>query len=202
MKSKVLYFSLIVAVAAISAGTLALPVTETEAKPIQVNTIQNSMEDVPLDILTNTADYAIVGQVISVVPVVYVDPERAADKVSNKDPNVTIFDKEILSDVTIRVEQDLFDKYDQKVITVRVPGGEIEGYKTIHEASPEFVNDERVIVFVGNGQSYSISEENYTVIGYYQGTIRLGDTIDSKFATQGMTENDMKNQIKSLKIRD
>jgi hypothetical protein len=202
MTSKVLYFSLIVAVAAISAGTLALTAAETEAKPMLVNTIQNSMEDVALDVLTNTADYAIVGQVISVEPVVYIDPERAVDKAANKDPNVTIFDKEILSDVTIRVEQDLFDKYEEKIITVRVPGGEIEGYKTIHESSPEFVDGERVIVFVGNGQSYSISEDNYTIIGYYQGTIRLGDTVDSKFATQDTTENDMKNQIKSLKNRD
>ena len=134
-------------------------------------------------------------------------------------PQISAFSEQALA-VKIKVEEDLFGKYDKKYITIRVPGGETRTQKTIHELSPQFVKGERVIVFVGKGDSYSISENNYTVVGLHQGTMRLIDDLDngsdssrssvsssekqviSKFATDNMSEDSMKNIIKSLKNKD
>ena len=208
MNSKVLYFSLI-AVVAISVG--AFTEAKTETNPIIVNTISSSMIDVPIEIMVNTAEYVIVGKVISVEPVVYIDPKLQSDKLANTNEDIIILEKEILSDVTIGVEEDLFGLYDEEMITVRVPGGEINGYRTVHESSSEFTEGERVILFVGHGQSYNISGDHYTVIGYDQGTIRLDESntfiaslgfeaessIDSKYADDNTSEEEIKRLIQA-----
>lgn len=199
MNKKILFYSMIIAIASVSIGSVLNATSEAEVEPTVIQTIGVSMEDIPLDMLGEHADYALVGQVIDISPVVYTDSDRATEKKENAHPEVIILDKEILSDVRIKVEEDLFGKYTEKFITVRIPGGEISGQKTIHEASPEFVTGERVIIFVGNGQSYSISADNYTILGLEQGTIRLGETVVSKFTDESTTEQVIKNQIKSLR---
>lgn len=202
MNKKLMFFSLIVAIAAVSVGTFSYTTQETQVELQEVQIISTSVMDVPLEILGDYADYAIVGEVLNIKPVIYVDPDRASDKAMNKNADINVMDKEILSDVKIKVEEDLFGKYNEKFITVRVPGGEILSQKTIHEQSPTFVKGERVIVFVGNGQSYDISADNYTVLGLEQGTVRLGDQVDSKFANDKTTEKEIKTKIKSLKNKD
>lgn len=199
MNKKILFYSMIIAISSVSIGSVLNATSEAEVEPTVIQTIGVSMEDIPLDMLGEHADYALVGQVIDISPVVYTDSDRATEKKENAHPEVIILDKEILSDVRIKVEEDLFGKYTEKFITVRIPGGEISGQKTIHEASPEFVTGERVIIFVGNGQSYSISADNYTILGLEQGTIRLGETVVSKFTDESTTEQVIKNQIKSLR---
>jgi len=211
---------MILAVSTVGIGTLAFSQIQ-ESEPMIITTISGSVMDISLEMFGEHADFAIVGKVVKIKPVVYVDSERASDKKNNKELNIIIIDKEILSDVKIRVEEDLFGNYDKKFITLRVPGGETETQKTIHELSPQFVKGERVIVFVAKGDSYSISENNYTVLGLMQGTMRLIDDLDnssdssnyssdisekqqviSKFATDNMSEDSMKNIIKSLKNKD
>ena len=198
MNKKLMFFSMIVAIAAVSVGTI-ISTQESQVEPQLVQTISAAMLDATLEQIGDHADYAIVGKVLNITPVIYVDPDRAKEKAQNKNPDIIILDKEILSDVKIKVEEDLFGKYNEKFITIRVPGGEIPGQKTIHSESTEFVKGERVIVFVGNGQSYSISEDNYTVLGLDQGTIRLGEEVVSKFATDKTSEKEIKDKIKSLK---
>ena len=194
-----MFFSVIVAVAAVSIGALTYTTEEVQVQEQWIQHTSSAMNDVPMEILSEYADYAIVGKVLTITPVIYVDADRAADKAKNKNADIIVMDKEILSDVKIKVEEDLFGKYSEKFITVRVPGGEIPSQKTIHEQSPQFVKGERVIVFVGNGQSYDISADNYTVLGLEQGTVRLGDQVDSKFANDKTTEKEIKNKIKSSK---
>lgn len=199
MNKKLMFFSMIVAIAVVSIGAISATTQETQIEPQMIQTISSSVMDASLEQIAEHTEYAIVGEVTKIEPIIYTDPDRAKEKVDNEISGLIIIDREILSDVTIKVEEDLFGKYNEKFITVRVPGGEIPTQKTIHDQSTPFVKGERVIVFVGNGQSYSISEDNYTVIGLDQGTVRLDDKVVSKFATNGMSENDIKNKIRSLK---
>lgn len=199
MTKKILFYSMIVAVAFFGIGAVLYTESDAKVEPTVIQTVSVSMIDIPLEMLAEHADYAIVGEVISIDPVVYTDPDRAAKKKAVDNSEVIILDKEILSDVRIKVEEDLFGKYDEHFITVRIPGGEIPGQKTVHEASPEFALGERVIIFVANGQSYSVSPDNYTVLGLEQGTIRLGEAVVSKFANSNTTEETIKDEIKSLK---
>ena len=193
---------MIVAVAAVSIGvvTYSVQVDEIEAQIVQ--TVGVSSVDLPMEYLGANSKYIIVGEVTNIKPVIYTDPDRAKEKADNKIPNLIIIDKEILSDVTLKVEEDLFGKYSKEFITVRIQGGETLEQITIHEGYDTFSKGDRVILFVGNEEAYNVSIDNYSIIGAKQGTILLGDTIVSKYASDGMTETDIKNKIKSLINRD
>jgi len=202
LNQKLLFCGLIVAIAAISISAV---IHSTQADDIETQIVQTifvSSIDLPIEYLEANSKFAIVGVVTKIEPVIYINPDRAKEKADNKIPGLIIIDKEILSDVTIKVKEDLFGNYKEKFITVRVPGGETREQITKHEGYDTFHVGERVILFVGNDESYNISEDNYVIIGAKQGTIRLGDTVDSKYATPSMSEKDMKNKIKSLKNRD
>lgn len=45
----------------------------------------------------------------------------------------------VYSYVTIQVEKDLFDAYDEKFITVKIRGGDTETMKTIADFAPSYV---------------------------------------------------------------
>ena len=188
---------MVVAVAAISLGVLTFTPEIAPKQFIQHTSM--TMSNVPMGMLSEHAEYVIVGKILDITPVVYIAPHLAIMKENNKNPDVTIHEKEILSDIKIKVEEDLFGKYNGTTITVRIPGGEIPSQKTINDHSPTFVTGERVIVFVANGQSYHISPDNYTVIGLDQGTVHLGDKVISKFADNTTTEKQIKNKIISSK---
>lgn len=203
---KTLFFSIIVVFAAVSVGIFAFNSGESEVEAVVqeqiIQTIGATMEDIPLESYMDVADYAIVGTVIKTTPVIYVDQDRADQKTKDSKNRIITIEKEILTDVTINVEEDLFKKYDKQTITVRVPGGEIPSQKTIHSASPEFKVGERVIVFVGNGNSYDIPSNSFTVLGLEQGTIKLDDKVKSKYADDQTTEIEIKNKIKFLKNKN
>ncbi len=209
MNKKLVFLSLIVAIAAVSVGTLSMTAQESEVQPQMVQKISSTALDVSLEQLIERAEYAIVGKVVKVTPVIYVDPDRAQKKAEIENLQFAVggitpvvMEQEILSDVKIKVREDLFGKYTENFITVRVPGGEIPTLKTIHERSPTFDKDERIVVFVGKGQSYDIPGHHYTVVGLDQGTIKLGEKIKSQFATTDSSEDSIKNKIKSLKNKD
>jgi len=216
--SKRVTLGVLVAIVALSTGWMFTLLSEEESQPLLqqqqqdavVPLISTTMVDLSLKVLADNADYAIVGTVLDIGPVLYVDPNRVTNIQENMNPEIIILDTEILSDVVIKVEEDLFDRYDKNIIKVRIPGGIMDnGLQTVHENSPLFEIGERVIVFIANGQSYSIGPQHYTILGLEQGTIGLREgQIDSKFATsishRGLTtsnvsEEDIKNQIKSLK---
>lgn len=202
MNQKLLFYGLIVAIAAVSISAVTQSTQADDIETQIVQTISVSAIDLPIDHLEANSKFAIVGEVTKIEAVIYTDPDRAREKADNKIPGLIIIDKEILSDVTIRVEVDLFEKYTEEFITVRIPGGETPEQITKHEGYDTFNIGERVILFVGNEKAYNISIDDYSIIGAKQGTIRLGDTIESKYATDSMTEIDIKNQIKSLRDRD
>ncbi len=175
----------------------------SESEPL-VNIVQGSMMNLPLQYLVDNADYAIVGTVSQTSPIVYTHLELAEKKrlltsTGMDDNDTIIFDREILTDVTIQVEEDLFGKYTESIIVVRVQGGEIPGYITIDELSPTYSVGDRVTIFVAPGDSYSISSVHNTVLGMYQGVIDLNDIASSKHTTSTTTEQEIKDKIKSLK---
>lgn len=183
MNQLIAILGVISAVGIMSFGIVAYSQDEVEIQQV-VQKQWMSMSEVPLDVLAEHSEFAIVGEVVNVVPIEYTDPDRASEKEKAAAAGVILLEKEILSDVTILVEEDLFEKYDQKTITVRIPGGETPYQKTIADKSPKFNIGDKTIVLVGHGSSYSISDQHYTVIGLEQGTF-----------SQNI---EVKNQIKSL----
>ena len=202
MNKKILFFSMIMAISAISIGSITHTLQENQPETL-IQKISVEMKDISLEKLGENADYAIVGKVVKIKPVVYMYPEAVAEKkaraITHPNSEIIIIDREILTDVKIKVKKDLFGNYKKKFITVRIPGGEIPGQKTIFDYSPGFKKGEKIIVFVTNGQTDSISENHYTVLGLEQGTFRLGDSVKTKFAMQSMSEKDIKHQIKALR---
>jgi len=202
MNKKILISSLIVAVAALGISYVAFSTQTDEVQAQLVQTVSVSGVNLPIEHIADNSLYAIVGEVTNIVPVIFTDPGRAQEKIDNEIPNLIILDNEILSDVTFKVEEDLFGKYSEEFITVRIPGGETSEQITKHDGFPKLNPGERVILFVGHDKAYNIPIEKYAIMGGLQGTILLGDTVVSKYATDGMTEMDIKNKIKSLKNMD
>jgi len=202
MNKKILFFSMIMAISAISIGSLTNTLQENQPEML-IQKITVKMQDLSLEKLAEEADYAIVGKVVKIKPVVYMYPEAVKEKkeraITHPDSEIIIIDREILTDVKIKVKKDLFGNYKEKFITVRIPGGEIPSQKTIFDYSPGFKKGEKIIVFVAKGQSDSISDNHYTVLGLEQGTVRLGDLVKTKFAMQSISEKDIKHQIKALR---
>lgn len=201
-----LYLSLI-AISVICTTVIAFDYHEKETSQSMsseeelVHYVGTSMMDLPLEYIGDKAKYAIVGNVIALNPVVYTDPDLAEQKrlATSTGDDTIFYDRTILTDVTFRVEEDLFGEYTNQTITVRVPGGSIPGYTTIYDSAPTFEVDKRYTVFVGNGQSYMISSDHFVVLGLMQGTIKMDDIEESKFANSETTEQDIKDKIKSLK---
>ena len=155
---------MIMAISAISIGSLTHTLQENQQETL-IQKISVKMNDISLEKLAENADYAIVGKVVKTTPVVYIDPDLAAEKKATAitHPDIIVIDREILTDVKIKVKKDLFGNYKKKFITVRIPGGEIPGQKTIFDYSPGFKKGEKIIVFVAKGQTDSIPENHYTV---------------------------------------
>lgn len=205
MIDKKILFALIPLVAIITGVSYIIDAENTKNEVV-IHTISGSMEAIPIEAYSDIAEFAIVGKVIKKSTFTYVDPELAEQKrlltSTGKGGDTVIYEKIILTDITIEVEEDLFGDYLEPTITVRIPGGEIPGYKTIYELSPELNIGERVTIFVGNGSSYMITDDLYTIIGLYQGTVKMDDISNSKYADRTTTEKQIKDKIKSLKTAD
>lgn len=169
--------------------------TQTQPQEQVIQTISVAMEDIPLDKMAKKAEFIIVGEVIKVKSKVFTDNDRANDKKNQNVEGIVIIDKEVLSKIKIRVQEDLLGNYNQHTISVVIPGGETPSLKTIHEASPELQVGDRAIFFIGKGDSYSISDQDYTILAMNQGTVKLGDKVVSKYADDKETEQSMKQKI-------
>lgn len=125
-----------------------------------VQTIHGSSHIYPLDVLAKGTKYAIIGTVKEITPVLSQYDEKK---------------KMVFSDISIKVERDLNGEYEGKTITVRIQGGEKDGYKTITDFNAEFELDERILIFVPEKEPESIWGDNYYVAGLQQGKFSLVD---------------------------
>jgi len=121
--------------------------------------IHGSMQNYELDYLAKETQYAIIGQVKEIVPVI-VERENT---------------KTVFSDVTLKVERDLNKIFGEKEITVRIQGGENDGFKTVSDIDATFERNERVLIFVPQKEPESIWGDNYYIAGMYQGKFNLSN---------------------------
>ena len=185
-----------------TSNNTSLPTAIPEGKII--TRIDAAMEDLTLSQMAAFSDYAIVGRVLKVTPIVIVDDELAKSKKENTNPQLMILDSLVYSDVKIRVTEDLWDVYDKKVITVRVPGGETTTMITYHNYSPELQRGEEVVIFVGSGVTDEIGNDKYTIKGLSQGTFRIANTgVNPNASVQAFDAlsnvESIQDQIRSLK---
>lgn len=134
------------------------PSTAPAAAPPTVR-IGTSIPDYSLQYLAENVPYAIKGNVTGIVKV---PPQTDSLGVT-----------EILTDVVINVHEDLFDKYTEKTITVRIQGGEADGALVVVDGSPEFTLGEDVFVLVAERSPGSIYGNSYYVAGEQYGKYSL-----------------------------
>lgn len=118
-----------------------------------------SLPDYSLQYLAENVPYAIKGNVADIVRV----PPQTDDL------GVT----DILTDVVINVHEDLFDKYTEKTITVRIQGGEAGDALVVVDGAPEFKLGEDVFVLVAERAPGSIYGNSYYVAGGQHGKYNL-----------------------------
>ena len=186
MNNKISLLS-IVAIAAI--GSFALmsfsSQDEIKANDLVIDTVHGTMQNYSVEELSQGTPFAIIGKVTQITPVL-VDTEIG---------------EKVFSDVTVKVQKDLNDAYDQKEITVRVLGGEAETIKTISHFSPTFEKNEKVLFFVADKEPNSIYGDNYYVAGVAVGKYRIHNDKAVKSADPHETENldDLVEKIKKSK---
>ena len=186
MNNKISLLS-IVAIAAI--GSFALmsfsSQDEIKANDLVIDTVHGTMQNYSVEELSQGTPFAIIGKVTQITPVL-VDTEIG---------------EKVFSDVTVKVQKDLNDAYDQKEITVRVLGGEAETIKTISHFSTTFEKNEKVLFFVADKEPNSIYGDNYYVAGVAVGKYRIHNDKAVKSADPHETENldDLVEKIKKSK---
>lgn len=164
-----------------------------------INRVSVSMEDLSFSQIAEFSEFAIVGEVKKITPVLKVDKEIRKEKLRNTNPSLVILDTEVHSDIKIKVEEVLFGDYNKNMITVRVHGGETEELKTIYDQSPTFTEGERILVFIGHSTSEKIGKGIYTVKGWEQGTFRLDENNILNSIMGNSYEEELKNKVKKLK---
>ena len=130
------------------------------AAPLHTVHIGTSLPDYPLRYLAQNAPYAIRGNVTDIVKV----PSQA-DELGVED---------VLTDIVISVHEDLFNKYAEKTITVRVQGGETGYGLVVVDGAPDFKLGEEVFVLVAEKSPGSIYGDSYYVAGEQHGKYSIG----------------------------
>ena len=145
-------------------STVDLPATglhpsTASAAALPTVRIGTSLPDYSLQYLAENVPYAIKGNVTDIV------------KVPPQTDSLGVTD--ILTDVVINVHEDLFDKYTEKTITVRIQGGEAGDALVVVDGSPEFKLGEDVFVLVAERAPGSIYDNSYYVAGEQHGKYNL-----------------------------
>lgn len=136
----------------------AAPARPAAAAPHTVH-IGTSLPDYPLWYLAQNAPYAIRGNVSDIVKV-----PAQTDELGVED---------VFTDIVISVHEDLFDKYVEKTITVRVQGGETAYGLVVVDGAPDFKLGEEVFVLVAERSQGSIYGDSYYVAGEQHGKYRV-----------------------------
>lgn len=182
MNKKLTMIPMIVAVIAIG----AIAVTYQPGQ--QVADVNGVLHQQSLEELSTKADYAIVGTVEKITPV-KVDMPKPSDE------------PRVYTDVLINVEEDVFNNYQDKQISVRILGGETETLKMNVDFSPEFKIGERVFLFVMDDSSsgYTFAGHNY-VAGQTQGAYDLTNgQAKQQYSGETLQKDSLISQVKQFK---
>lgn len=137
--------------------------------------------------LTEKAEYAIVGTVEKITPI-RVDMPKESDE------------DRVYTDILINVKEDLFGKYQNKQISVRILGGETETMRLDSHSSPEFKVGGDVFVFVsGISDGYTYNGHHF-VVGQVQGTYDLTNGIaKNQHTSDSIQASDLISQVKQVR---
>ena len=148
--------------------------------------VRGSAPDYSLEVLSQGATYAISGEVQQIVPTI-----------------VTRYNTEyVFSDVKIEVEEDIFGEYDEKFITVRIQGGQVEDVKTVSHIDASFDEGEHVLVFIaGPAEPESIWGDNYYVAGMLTGKYTIDDfgKAEKQLDIEVKNAEDLKDEIRNYR---
>ena len=138
--------------------------------------------------LAEQANYGIIGTVSNMTPV----------RVSMSQPGD---DDKVFTDVTLVVEEDIFENYGKEMISFRILGGEADGLRLVAEESPKFRLSERVFVLIGvNPENYTFDGRNY-LVGQAQGALEItedGQLVD-KYRGDAYGKDLVLSQVKQIK---
>ena len=156
MDKKLLALLFALLAVAVVAGVVAfeerIPTTTVHSSPLM-------LKKTPVE-LAEQADYAIVGTVSDMTPV-RVSMLQSGD------------DDKVFTDITLVVEEDVFENYGKETISFRILGGEADGLRLVAEESPKFQSNERVFVLIGeNPENYTFDGKNY-LVGQAQGALEI-----------------------------
>lgn len=105
----------------------------------------------------------------------------------------------VFSDVTLKVNEDLFGQYDQKEITVRIMGGETPNMTHVSSDDASFDKNEHVLVFVAGPEPDSIWGDNYYVAGLELGKYKIEDGKAKQSDKELYDEIELKSKIKKYR---
>jgi len=188
--------SLATMIAIIGIATSIIAINEISNETSQLGTqelviqeIKGSMDNYTLEELASGANYAIIGTVKQITPVI-------VEK--NIDENRKY--KTIFSDVEIQVEKDLNGLYTDDTISVRIQGGQSGNLKVVSELDPTFEVNELALFFVADKEPNSIWGDNYYVAGLHLGKYSLsdGDANREKVGDR-QTERDLISKIQTIR---
>lgn len=193
--TKTISLAAMIAIIGIASSVIAINQVSNETMQLQsqelvIQTIQGSMDNYTLEELASGTKYAIIGTVKQITPVLI------ENQVSDQRETV----KTVFSDVVVMVQKDLNGNYNEKEITVRIQGGQVDHLKTVAVLMPTFEKNERVLFFVAEKEPNSIWGDNYYVAGLYLGKYNLNDGE----ATQDITdkkyiESDLVSKIQQVR---
>jgi len=166
-------------------GITSIGLTQNNSGEIIHVEYAGSLPNFPMEYLAETSEYAIKGKVVSITsqPVEFY----------KSSPRIN-------SDVVIDVKKDLFGKYTEDQITVRISGGEYENYKVSSNVTPQFEVGKTVLVLVHAPEPESIFGDNYYVSGWELGKYDLSDNqAKHKKSDRDMSESELTKKIQKAK---
>lgn len=153
----------------------------------EVTRVAAALPDYTLDYLAQNVPYAIKGNVTDIAKV----PPQVDD--------LGIVD--VFTDVVITVDEDLFGKYTEKTITLRVRGGDTGNGVVVVDGAPDFKMGEPVFVLVAEKEPDSIYGDNYYVAGMQHGKYSLDEAGNalSKDPSKNMSYENLKEAVAGTK---
>lgn len=184
MNKKLLALLFALLFVAVAAGVMAF---EERMPTTTVYSSSLMLKKTPVE-LAEQADYAIVGTVSNMTPV----------RVSMSQPGD---DDKVFTDITLVVEEDVFENYGEETISFRILGGEADGLRLVAEESPKFRSSERVFVLIGEDpENYTFDGRSY-LVGQAQGALEItgdGQLVD-KYRGDAYGKDLVLSQVKQIK---
>ncbi len=149
--------------------------------------VSSVMYEHTLDELIVKAEYAIVGTVEKITPI-RVDMPKESDE------------DRVYTDILINVKEDLFNKYKDKQISIRILGGETDTMTMTSDSSPSFEIGKDVFVLVSEKSDGYTFNGHHFVVGQIQGTYDLTNGVAKhQYSGNSIQTSDLISQVKQVK---